>query len=135
MTSEWKTYARALSRQLHCPKAKKKALLEDTRRLAEDYLAENPGGGHDGLTAFLGSPEELAQSYLEAMGPEAERYRRHRRLALVLLCAATAAIVVGSVLYCIYLGNKWLDVEITREETIIIYEPVPAPTEGVEQTP
>ena len=93
MTSEWKTYARALSRRLQCPRAKKRALLEDTRRLAEDYLAENPDGGYDGLTAFLGPPEELARSYLEAMGPEAERYQKRRRLALVLLCVVTIVAV------------------------------------------
>ena len=132
MTSEWKTYARALSRQLQCPRAKKQSLLEDTRRLAEDYLAENPGGAYDGLTAFLGSPEELARSYQDSMGPEAAKaYRKHRRLALLLLCAAAAAVIVGLVLYCTYLQNKQLDVKITEEKTIIIYET----EEGEDQNP
>ena len=132
MTSEWKTYARALSRQLQCPRAKKQSLLEDTRRLAEDYLAENPGGGYDGLTAFLGSPEELARSYQDSMGPEAAKvYRKHRRLALLLLCAAAAAVIVGLVLYCTYLQNKQLDVKKKKKKTIIIYET----EEGEDQNP
>lgn len=123
MTDEWKTYAKALSRQLRCPRDKKRQFLEETRRLAEDYLAGDPNAGHVGLTAFLGDPGELARSYQESLGPEVmERYRRQRRLMRSLLCAAAVAVVIGCVLYCIYLEHKWFDVEVTREETIIIYE-------------
>ena len=123
MTDEWKTYAKALSRQLRCPRDKKRQFLEETRRLAEDYLAGDPNAGHAGLTAFLGDPGELARSYQESLGPEVmERYRRQRRLMRSLLCAAAVAVVIGCVLDCIYLEHKWFDVEVTREETIIIYE-------------
>ena len=123
MTDEWKTYAKALSRQLRCPRDKKRLFLEETRRLAEDYLAGDPNAGHVGLTAFLGDPGELARSYQESLGPEVmERYRRQRRLMRSLLCAAAVAVVIGCVLYCIYLEHNWFDVEVTREETIIIYE-------------
>ena len=99
MTSEWKTYARALSRQLQCPRAKKQSLLEDTRRLAEDYLAENPGGGYDGLTAFLGSPEELARSYQDAMGPEtAKQYRRQRQGLIGLVLGLIILFLIATIL-------------------------------------
>ena len=123
MTDEWKTYAKALSRQLRCPRDKKRQFLEETRRLAEDYLAGDPNAGHAGLTVFLGDPGELARSYQESLGPEVmERYRRQRRLMRSLLCAAAVAVVIGCVLYCIYLEHKWFDVAVTREDTIIIYE-------------
>lgn len=123
MTSEWKTYARALSRQLQCPRAKKRALLEDTRRLAEDYLAENPGGGYDGLTAFLGPPEELARSYLEAMGPEtAKQYRRQRQGLIGLVLGLIILFLIATIWYNIELRSRQHDVHITGEKTIIVYE-------------
>ncbi|WP_130848854.1 hypothetical protein [Intestinimonas timonensis] len=123
MTSEWKTYARALSRQLQCPRAKKQSLLEDTRRLAEDYLAENPGGGYDGLTAFLGSPEELARSYQDAMGPEtAKQYRRQRQGLIGLVLGLIILFLIATIWYNIELRSRQHDVHITGEKAIIVYE-------------
>ena len=123
MTSEWKTYARALSRLLPCPRAKKQSLLEDTRRLAEDYLAENPGGGYDGLTAFLGSPEELARSYQDAMGPEAaKQYRRQKQGLIGLVLGVIILILIATIWYNIDLRSNQHDVHITGEKTIIVYE-------------
>lgn len=123
MTSEWKTYARALSRQLQCPRAKKHSLLEDTRRLAEDYLAENPSGGYDGLTAFLGSPEELARSYQDSMGPKAaKQYRRQRQGLIGLVLGVIILILIATIWYNIDLRSNQHDVHITGEKTIIVYE-------------
>ena len=68
-------------------------------------------------------PERDTLEVLESLAPEVmERYRRQRRLMRSLLCVAAVAVVIGCVLYCIYLEHKWFDVEVTREETIIIYE-------------
>ena len=123
MTDEWKTYAKALSRQLRCPRDKKRQFLEETRRLAEDYLAGDPNAGHAGLTAFLGDPGELARSYQESLGPEVmERYRRQRRLMRSLVCAAAVAVVLGTYLYRIYLAERPHEATLIGTKVIVVHE-------------
>lgn len=126
MKEVWNMYARELRSCLQCSRAQKNAFLRETRRLAMDYLAGVPEPSIENLIEFLGTPEELARSYQDTLGEQSARiYRKQINQKLLLLCTISLVVLVGAIVstaYCMYLSDRWHDVTITQEETVIIYE-------------
>ena len=126
MKEVWKMYARELRSCLQCSRTQKNAFLRETKRLAVDYLAGVPKPSIENLIEFLGTPEELARSYQDTLGEQSARiYRKQINQKLLLLCTISLVVLVGAIVstaYCMYLSDRWHDVTITQEETVIIYE-------------
>ena len=126
MNEVWNMYARELRSCLQCSRAQKNAFLRETKRLAMDYLAGVPEPSIENLIEFLGTPEELARSYQDTLGEQSARiYRKQINQKLLLLCTISLVVLVGAIVstaYCMYLSDRWHDVTITQEETVIIYE-------------
>ena len=126
MKEVWNMYARELRSCLQCSRTQKNAFLRETKRLAVDYLAGVPEPSIENLIEFLGTPEELARSYQDTLGEQSARiYRKQINQKLLLLCTISLVVLVGAIVstaYCMYLSDRWHDVTITQEETVIIYE-------------
>lgn len=126
MKEVWNMYARELRSCLQCSRAQKNAFLRETKRLAVDYLAGISEPSIKDLIEFLGTPEELARSYQDTLGEQSARmYRKQINQKLLLLCTISLVVLVGAIVstaYCMYLSDRWHDVTITQEETVIIYE-------------
>lgn len=123
MTNELASYYRALERNLQCPKAKREELVGEAQRLIDDFMEGNPNAAFSDVLQFAGSPEELAQSYHETLGPEVtKRYRRSKRIKLLLVFGVVAIALIAAMLYNAYLQNRQYEVDITGEMTTIIYE-------------
>ena len=126
MKEVWKMYARELRSCLQCSRTQKNAFLRETKRLAVDYLAGISEPSIEDLIEFLGTPEELAHSYQDTRGEQSARMHRKRTgRKLALLCAVSLIVLVGaivSILYYMHLSDRWHNVTITQEETVIIYE-------------
>ena len=126
MNEVWNMYARELRSCLQCSRTQKNAFLRETKRLAVDYLAGISEPSIEDLIEFLGTPEELARSYQDTLGEQSARMHRKRTgRKLALLCAVSLVVLVGAIVstaYCMYLSDRWHDVTITQEETVIIYE-------------
>ena len=126
MKEVWNMYARELRSCLQCSRTQKNAFLRETKRLAMDYLAGVPEPSIENLIEFLGTPEELARSYQDTLGEQSARiYRKQINQKLLLLCTISLVVLVGAIVstaYCMYLSDRWHDVTITQEETVIIYE-------------
>lgn len=126
MNEVWNMYARELRSCLQCSRAQKNAFLRETKRLAVDYLAGISEPSIKDLIEFLGTPEELARSYQDTLGEQSARmYRKQINQKLLLLCTISLVVLVGAIVstaYCMYLSDRWHDVTITQEETVIIYE-------------
>ena len=94
--------------------------------MAVDYLAGISEPSIENLIEFLGTPEELARSYQDTLGEQSARiYRKQINQKLLLLCTISLVVLVGAIVstaYCMYLSDRWHDVTITQEETVIIYE-------------
>ena len=123
MTKELLQYHRQVKNALDCPKSMRDQFLVDTRRMTDNFLAENPGATLDELQNAIGKPDALAAMFLESADSDAvERYRNRKswvkRLAVILL--ATAFIAVSA--YSIWAANYRRDAVITKESTLIIYE-------------
>ena len=126
MNEVWNMYARELRSCLQCSRTQKNAFLRETKRLAVDYLAGISEPSIENLIEFLGTPEELARSYQDTLGEQSARiYRKQINQKLLLLCTISLVVLVGAIVstaYCMYLSDRWHDVTITQEETVIIYE-------------
>lgn len=117
-------YEKRLAQALCCPPALRKRLLTNTREIAQDFLAGKPDATWDEIEEFLGDPQELAQTMLEAENQEMlVRYRKRRLLLkrgtatlLVVLCITLA----GLLTYILNMRAKAPPVVAT--ETFIIYE-------------
>ncbi len=126
MNEVWNVYAKELRSCLQCSRAKKNTFLRETRRLAEDYLSGVSEPNIENLIEFLGTPEELARSYQDTLGEQsARKYRKRTGRKLAVLCAVSMVVLIGAIIsiaYYMRLSNRWHDVTITQEETVIIYE-------------
>ena len=126
MKEVWNMYARELRSCLQCSRTQKNAFLRETKRLAVDYLAGISEPSIEDLIEFLGTPEVLARSYQDTLGEQSARiYRKQINQKLLLLCTISLVVLVGAIVstaYCMYLSDRWHDVTITQEETVIIYE-------------
>lgn len=123
MTTELLRYRRQVGKNLNCPKPMRDKFLIDTKRMTDDFFAENPGATLDELRNAIGEPGALAAMFLESADSDAvEGYRKRKiwakRVAVMLLAAAFAAATA----LAIYYYTLKQDAVITKESTLIIYE-------------
>lgn len=123
MTDEILNYHRQVKKKLDCPKSMRERFLADTRRMTDDFLAENPDATLDEVKSAIGEPEELASMFFESVdGEVVARYRKKtilaKRIAVTLLAVAFVAVTSFS----IWAANCRQNAVITKESTIIIYE-------------
>ena len=125
MTKEFLNYCRQVGKQLDCPKFMRDKFLTDTKRMTDNFLAENPGATLDELQNAIGEPDALAAMFLEdadsdAVGGYRKRKNRMKRLAVILLAAAFVAVTAFS----IWAAHFRHVSEFTKESTITIWEDV-----------
>lgn len=107
---EFKRYWKEVERNLTCSRASRKKLYWQTLEAATRFREEQPEVDFAQIEEYLGTPQELAQNYLEALSPrELSRYRERKRLAV---CATVAMILL---LFCLTVG-LWL----TKREAVVI---------------
>lgn len=120
-------YIRRLERALDCPKSLRRPFLDKTRRMAEDFLQNNPDASSEEVADYLGEPNELAQGFLETLDQTAlQKYRRKKKIALFCCMIVLAAALIAASSWILYRWNNPLQIEAT--DTIIIYS---EPTEGM----
>ena len=123
MKTEWKAYYRDLAWRLECPRAKRRELIEETRRAVTNFMEEAPHVEFADAVRFIGTPAELARSYNELLGPEAtEKFRRGRRIRRRIVLGFAIVALAAAVIYGAYLRERQHDVNITEEKTIVIYK-------------
>ena len=109
--------------RLECPRAKRRGLIEETRRAVTNFMEEAPHAEFADAVRFIGTPAELARSYNELLGPEAtEKFRRGRRIRRRIVLGFAIVALAAAVIYCAYLRERQHDVNITEEKTIVIYK-------------
>ena len=117
-------YEKRLAQALCCPPVLRKQLLTNTREIAQDFLAGKPDATWEDMEEFLGNPQELAQTMLEAEDQEALARYRKRRLLLkrgtVALLVVICITLVGLLTYILHMRATAPPVVAT--ETFIIYE-------------
>lgn len=113
-------YFQQLERHLDCPKPLRSSFLNQTRRMAEDFVQGKPDATQRELVDYLGEPQELAQGFLETLDLDVlERYRKRKKLALCGCIAVLVAALIGVSIWCAVLWHTPSELEVT--DTLIIY--------------
>lgn len=113
-------YYNSLERLLKCPKEQRGRFLEQTRRMAEDYMQGNPDATPQEVTDFLGDPRELAREFLDTLDPELlERYQKNRKIFRI---GCVSVLAVALIIVTIWGGRRWSTPK-TMEvaETLTVY--------------
>lgn len=114
------SYFRDLEQSLDCPKPLRGSFLNQTRRMAEDFVQGKPDATQRELADYLGEPQELAQGFLETLDPDVlERYRKRKKFLLYGCIAVLAAVLIAVSIFGIYFKKAPVELEIT--DTLIIY--------------
>lgn len=121
MTKELLRYHQQIRKKLDCPKSMRKQFLADTRRMTDDFLAENPGATLDELQNALGEPDALAGMFLESADSDVvDRYRKRKswmkRIAAIFLVVVFIAVTAFSI-YAAYYRHASA---FTKKSTIIV---------------
>ncbi len=123
MDKQLKEYYKQIEKALDCPKDMRESFLRETKKMAEDFLAEKPDATFDEVKNFIGEPRELAITFEKSSDRELiEAYRKRKQFIKRALIALAAVIFIAVVAFSIYAANIRMNAVITREDTIIIYE-------------
>lgn len=123
MDKQLKEYYKQIEKALDCPKDMRESFLRETKKMAEDFLAEKPDATFDEVKNFIGEPRELAITFEKSADMELiEAYRKRKLFIKRALIALFVLIFIAVVAVTIYVANYRMNVVITREDTIIIYE-------------
>lgn len=123
MDKQLKEYYKQIEKALDCPKDMRESFLRETKKMAEDFLVEKPDATFDEVKNFIGEPRELAITFEKSADMELiEAYRKRKLFIKRALIALFVLIFIAAVAVTIYVANYRMNVVITREDTIIIYE-------------
>lgn len=68
LNSAGKRYLWEIRKEIPCPAKRKRRILVQIRGILGEYLAQNPDADYAAITARLGSPQQIAASYVDDMG-------------------------------------------------------------------
>ena len=96
----FKQYWKEVEQHLTCSRSARKKFYRQTLEAANRFLDEQPDLTFDQVEEYLGSPQELAQNYLDTLSPEeTAKFQKNKKLiiaalAVVFLLTATIAAVL-----------------------------------------
>lgn len=72
----------------------KREILNGIGTTVEEFLAENPGAAYEEIVSRLGSPKQIAASWLEEMDPADVMKKLHTKKRIITIVAAAAVAVI-----------------------------------------
>ena len=100
MNDAKKQYFREIKRLLPCNAKEKKLCIMDLERDVDDFLENCPSATLEVLCAAIGTPQSIAESFLERIDPEqlSHKVSAKRKIAIgVIAVVAALAIAIGIV--------------------------------------
>lgn len=123
MTKELNQYYQEVRRHLTCAKGEQDCLLAQTHQMVVELQESNPNLGYSDVVDFLGEPQELASTFMERMDPaKVEAYQKKKKRIRISIIALVVAIIAALSVVTMYALHVQSEVEITREDTLIIRE-------------
>lgn len=91
---EIKKYFREIKRQLHCPRSRKRAFLNQFLESLAQYREEHPRATFPDIVAEFGNPQEIASSFIEQADSVkiGKSLNLGRRIFWVVIAAAVIAV-------------------------------------------
>lgn len=93
-------YYRDIKQWLPCSHGRKKRILSDIQQTVNGYLAEHPGTDMQAILQRLGTPHQIASTYIDEMGTlellqHLRQNRKIRKIVIISLSALVAAWVIA----------------------------------------
>lgn len=94
-SSAAKRYLRSVSDHLYCSGKKKRWILSQLQEALEDYLLQNPDADLEMIQAHLGTPQEIAASYVSEQDASVLlKQMRIKKKVLAVVAGGTAAVML-----------------------------------------
>lgn len=95
-------YKRTTKHLLVCPKEYRRQFLKDMERDLKQFMEENPSAESSDVVDYFGTPDKLAQTYLDNV-PQEElvkyKYKRRYRTTISLIVLIFFLVIVSMFLY------------------------------------
>ena len=126
-TRQTKRYLRQIKRLIPSDYTGRKEILAATQQRIEDYLMEHPGTAISGFEEEFGTPEEIADSFLDEISGSRREHRLRRKNKWFIIGGCILVILsLCLVRYTLYLIEHTV---VEKTETLIIYSNEPDPWE------
>lgn len=120
-------YFQEVRRHLPCPRKEQDRLIRQAERMVRELEQDNPGLDEGDLPLFLGTPEELAQSFIASLDPETVfQYQRKKRYWKKGMAFLSIFLILILSVFSIYVVHLKSEVEFTQEDTVIINDNPPS---------
>lgn len=122
-------YKRTTKRFLVCPRDYRQQFLNDMERDLCQFMEENPSAGYSDIVAYFGTPEELAQTYLDNIPQEElSDFKSKRKFIIYITSIIITALLLGAIVLLFYEFNKPKEIK-----KVYIYESMEIPEENIEK--
>lgn len=97
----FKQYWKEVEQNLTCSRSARKKFYQQTLEAANRFLDEQPDLTFDQVEEYLGSPQELAQNYLDTLSPEeTATFQKKQKLIMAALAVIfILAVVIAAALF------------------------------------
>ena len=118
---EFKEYWKEVEQFLTCSRASRKKFYTETLEAANRFVEENPGVAFAQVEEYLGSPQELAENYLETISAiEIQRFFQKRKVGKLLLISLVLIIIASFGVLFFSVSKEPID--LVHVDTVIIDE-------------
>lgn len=105
-----KKYIRETKQLLNCPRDYRKQFIADLQESLAKFISENESVDESDIISYFGTPDDLAQTYLDSIPQEElSAYTRNRKLRIIiifLVLILSSGITVSYLSYEAYVSNK-----------------------------
>ncbi len=124
-------YVGQVQRALFCTPLHRKKFIRDLEPLAEDFASENPKAALADFRREFGTPEALAQQYMNTLDDEeVQKYRRRRKWFHRACLAAVAIIVIAMAIGLVAKYTRVFEPPVTSETTLLVIPGASTTEEG-----
>lgn len=119
-------YRRQTKRLLTCPIKYRRQLLDSMERDLQHFLEENPSAGYSDAVALFGSPEDLAQTYLDDFSQkEISDFRNKRKFIIYTAIIVMISLLLGTIMLLFF------ELKSQENEKVYIYESIEIQEENI----
>ena len=116
---EFKEYWKEVEQFLTCSRASRKKFYSETLEAANRFVEENPGVAFAQVEEYLGSPQELAENYLDTLSQKEITTTKSKKKILMAILVI-AFVIAAIVAIALFLNRNQLPV--IYVDTVIVDE-------------
>lgn len=124
-------YVGQVQRALFCTPLHRKKFIRDLEPLAEDFASGNPKAALADFRREFGTPEALAQQYMNTLDDEeVQKYRRRRKRLHIISWMAAVAIIIAMAIGLVAKYTRVFEPPVTSETTLLVIPGASTTEEG-----